>query len=264
MRAQTLLAFSLLLAPLTARAATAPTLSAEMANTTNNLQRAVWACEAGAPAFAKSAGQGTRFFLGTIDPAAARATPLPLALNETRLSGFGQISNNSGWFNISFDCNLRPDLMQAKSFSFAIQSPVKMSDAPPQSHIATMPNADEIPWSADFTATPQLTHGTGKDQDFFASCTSGSTTIQLRLAHSLGWLKPGDHVVTTITDGRNSALYIAELTAAPNIAIPTSDPLWRWLGKGKTLLINIGGEYVYEVSQNGSGQAVTGFLHACR
>jgi hypothetical protein len=140
-----------------------------------------------------------------------------------------------------------------------------MTDAAPsQSHIAATPNGGNILWSVTGTATPQLVHGAGKDQDFFASCTPGSGIMQLRLAHSLDWLQPGDRVVTTITDGPNSALYVAQTGAAPSIAIPASDPLWHWMGKGKSLLINIGGEYVYEVSQNESANAIAAFLKTCR
>jgi len=258
-----LLAMLLALAPYTASAAAAPVLPAELAATTNNLQRAVWACEAGAQARAKP---GTRFFLGIVENNAVQAEKPPLLLLGSQLSGFGQISNNQGWFNISFQCTVRPDLRQAKEFKFTVASPVQPPNAAPQPHIATAPDADKMPWLLSGTTALQLAHGKGKDQDFRADCIRGSGTIQLRLTHSLPGLRPGNFLLTGITGGPNSALYVAETNARnmPGFTIAADDPLWTWMGTAKSLLVNLGGEFVYEVSQHDSAPAIAGFQQACR
>jgi hypothetical protein len=252
-------------APLSALAA-APVLPSEMATSANNLQRAVWACEAGGQALSKP---GERFFLGVTDNDPSQAAKPPLSLQGSKLSGFGQISNDRGWFNIQFDCTLRPDLRQAAEFNFAVLSPVQPADQPaPEPQPTKIPNAAETRWSVRGSTPVQLVHGAGQNQDFLASCVPASNMVRIALGHSLPHLRPGNFVTAGITDGPNSALYVAEIGAGkdamPSFILPAHDPLLGWMGKGAALHINLGGEDAYDVSQKDSATAVASFLTACR
>jgi hypothetical protein len=121
MSARNVFALLLLLAPLPGLGAAALALPAQMLSSTNKLQRAVWACEAGGQALSQPEGeQGTRFFLGLVAPTTSQAAKPPLRLFGGRLSGFGQISNRHRWLNIRFDCALRPDLLQAARLKFTV------------------------------------------------------------------------------------------------------------------------------------------------
>jgi len=264
--------FGLLLsAPGTALAATAPPLSKTMAQDTNDLQRAVWACEAGAPVLAsiKPAGTKPRFFLGVVDSGAgARAVP-PLTLSAKRLSGLGQISTDKGWSNIRFDCTLSPGLDQARTFTFDIVSPVKASSQPPASSPAS--TNSRMTWQVD-TNPPMLTHGVPDtdDQDFSAHCTAKSGTITIALSNTVSGLKAGDFVTVGISSGPKSGLYVGRgvLDEEAGVAVPavtiSDDPLVDWMAARSTLLINIGQETVYSVSLNGSAAAVRTFENGCR
>ena len=260
-----------LIAPLPALAA-APVLPADTANAINNLQRAVWACEAGGQSLSKpGTASGTRFFLGVVENTPAQAAKPPLVLLGLRLSGFGQISNNRGWFNIRFDCTLRPDFMQVQEFNYAVFGPAQMTDrspAPPSP--ASAPKAEKMRWSVTGTIALLLSHGAGQAWDFRATCVRSNGSIQILLPHSLERLRPGNFFVASITDGPNSALYVAETgagtgdAALPSITILADDPLWSWMGAGPPLHINLGSEVVYDVNQDNSGGAIVSFLHGCR
>ncbi len=257
-----------LIAPLPAPAASAPILPLAMASSTNDLQRAVWACEAAAPSLSKpGSADGTRFFLGTVENTPPQAEKPPLLLLGLRLLGFGQISNNQGWFNIRFDCALRPDFMQAKEFNAALLGPARVTEpSSVQPSLAPAP----MRWSVTGATSLQLVHAAGQTWDFRATCVRSSGLIEIHLPHSLQRLEPGNFFVTSITDGPGSALYVAQTgsgtadAALPGFAIQAADPLWRWIGPGKSLHINLGGEVVYDVNQDDSGKVLAGFLQACR
>lgn len=259
--------------PGTAFAATAPILSKAMAQNTNDLQRAVWACEAGAPilAPAKPAAIKPRFFLGVVDSTANSRTGPPFTLGTGRLSGMGQISTDKGWSNIRFTCALSPSLDQARTFSFEILSPVATSSSPPSSSGAAS-GSDRRAWHVDGVDPLILTHGVPEtdDRDFIARCAAKSGTISITLSRTVTGLKPGDYVIVGITSGSKSGLYVGRgvLDDELGIAMPVftigKDPLIAWIAAGTGLSINIGQETVYAVSLKSSAAAIQTFENGCR
>lgn len=255
----------------TAALAEAPQLSDDMAKNTNDLQRAVWACEGGDSTFenAKAAGNGPRFFLSTVDASANRNEP-PLTLKGNSLSGLGSLSNDKGWFNIKFDCTLSPDLRQPTAFQFETLNPIPTSKTPAQPNVAKAGNAAQMQWTAETGGRPTLVHGVPEtdDRDFYAGCTNGKVEVQLQ--NTVPWLKAGNFVNVSISDGSMSGLYVAKPVMddesgafIPVIALDPKDPLPEWIAKGNNLLINIGSEYVYQVSLKGSAKAAKAFVIAC-
>jgi hypothetical protein len=243
-----------------------------MTQDTNDLQRAVWACEAGAPvlASAKSAGIKPRLFLGVVDSAAGSRTDPPLTLGAGRLSGLGQISTDKGWSNIRFSCALSRGLDQAKTFAFDILSPVKPSSEPPSSSAASA--NDRMTWHVDGTDPLVLLHGVPEtnDRDFSARCTAKSGTIIITLPRTVTGLKAGDYVTVGISSGPKSGLYIGRgvLDEQLGVAVPAitidEDPLTGWMAARSGLLINIGQETVYAMPLKGSAAAVRTFENGCR
>ncbi|MGX9115628.1 hypothetical protein ACWTU6_02870 [Mesorhizobium sp. BHbsci] len=185
-------------------AAEAPTLPADLSKNSNDLQRAVWACEGGAQFFQEGSGQKgsvrTRFFLGTVDASASRSEQ-PLTLQDNRLSGLGSLSDDKGWSNIRFDCTLSPDLRKPTAFKFEVVSPIPESSSPPDDSDAAKAADAGKNWSVDASGPIVLTHGETDDRDFVASCVKSSGEIQVSLTNTLKWLKDGSYVTVGISGG---------------------------------------------------------------
>ncbi len=246
-------------------------LPADMLASTNALQRAAWACEAGAATLAQPASAGQRFFLGVADPSGAYNKKAPLALSGTTLTGLGNLSDAAGFSDISFSCTLSDDFRQASAFSFDVLGPTPASDTPP-SAVATAPSVADMVWMTGGEATLSLVHGVPEtdDVDFSASCDRGSDAISVSLSDTVPGLSADSYATVGITSGGNSALYVAQgvmndgLGAfMPTLTLPAGDPLTGWIETGNTLLINIGSEVVYEVSLKGSAKPARDFAAAC-
>ena len=246
-------------------------LPADMLASTNALQRAAWACEAGAAKLAQPASAGQRFFLGVADPSGAHNKQAPLALSGTVLTGLGNVSDATGFSDIGFSCTLSDDLRQASAFSFDVLGPTPASDTPP-SAVAAAPNVADMVWTTAGDASLSLVHGVPEtdDIDFSASCARGSDAVSMSLSHTVSGLSTDSYATIGVTSGGNSALYVAQgvmndsLGAfMPTLDLPTGDPLIGWMETGNTLLINIGSEVVYEVSLKGSAKPARDFAAAC-
>jgi hypothetical protein len=262
----------LLSLPETAVAASAPALSKTVTQNTNGLQRAVWACEAGAPILARTipAEIKPRFFLGVADAGAeARGKP-PLSLGAGELSGLGQVSTDKGWSNIRFTCGLSPALDRAKTFTFAILSPVAGISTRPSSGAAS--NGSRRTWQVDNLNPLKLVHTVPEtdDQDFRADCVKESGTINVTMMQTVMGLKAGDYVTISISSGARSGLYVGRgvLDKESGAVVPVftidRDPLIAWMSAGSSLLVNIDQETVYTISLNGSAAAVRTFEVGCR
>ncbi|TIS95543.1 hypothetical protein [Mesorhizobium sp.] len=258
-----------------ASAAEAPRLSADLSKNSNDLQRAVWACEGGATSFQEGSGQKssgrTRFFLGTVGASASRSEQ-PLTLKENRLSGLGSLSNDKGWSSIRFDCTLSPDLRKPMAFKFDILSPIPDSSSPPDDSDAAKAADTGKNWYVDTSGPIVLTHGVKEtdDRDFVASCAKSSGKIQVSLTNTVKWLKDGNYVTVGISGGPGSGLYVGRGVIDDNlgVAMPVfkasaKDPLLGWIASGSSLHINLGGESTYDVSLKGSAQAARAFAAAC-
>jgi hypothetical protein len=255
----------------TAAFAQAPKLSEGMARNTNDLQRAAWACEGGASSFesGKAAGNGARFFLGTVDASGNRNEP-PLILKGNSLSGLGSLSDGKGWFNIKFDCTLSADLRQPTAFKFETLNPIPASTTSPQPSVARTADGDEMKWTAQTGDSARLVHGVPETdrQDFYAGCSKGRIEVQLQ--NTVSWLKAGTFASVSISDGSLSGLYVAKPVMddesgafIPVISLDAKDPLPQWIARGNNLHINIAAESVYDVPLRGSAQAAKTFAAAC-
>jgi hypothetical protein len=256
-------------------AAEAPVLPADLSKNSNDLQRAVWACEGGATSFQQGSGQKdsgrARFFLGTVDASASRSEP-PLALQDNRLSGLGSLSNDKGWSNIRFDCTLSPDLRKPTAFKFEVVSPIPNDSSPPDDSEAAKAASAGKSWYVDTSGPIVLTHGVKEtdDRDFIASCVKSSGEIQVSLTQTRKWLKDGNYVTVGISGGPGSGLYVGRGMTDDNlgVAMPVfkasaKDPLLSWIASASSLHINLGGESTYDVSLKGSAQAAKAFAAAC-
>lgn len=263
----------LVLTPMPALASNPPPLSKVTARNANDLQRAVWVCEAGAQslASARSSG-GSRFFLGVVDHDAGLNKQSPLMLLAGHLSGLGQVSTGHGWSNIRFTCGLSPALDRAKSFTFTIVSSVKMNSSPQPDAAKAIGNA-RMTWHVDGTDPLMLVHGIKEtdDQDFVARCAAKSGTIEIHLTRTVSWIKPGDYVTVSMVIGGKSLLYVARGVmddnlgaAVPVFSVETEDGLVTSIGAAGELLINIGAETAYSVPLGGSASPASSFTKACR
>jgi hypothetical protein len=264
-----------------AKAGAAP-LPAPLANRINPLQRAAWACESGAPALLKTPQAATRstgrqrFFLSSADISAQQTAQPSLRLQGGHLRGVGRLADDRGWSNIRFDCTLSQDLRQASAFTFQMLSAIPDSadsTPPPQPSVLKAADADRMRWYVDGAGPLRLVHGIKEtdNRDFVASCVKGSGTIKVALTQTTKWLHAGNYVTVGIASGAGSGLYIGigvaddnTGAALPVLSVETVDPLLGWLASGKSLLINLGGELVYEVALTGSGPAASAFRAACR
>lgn len=253
----------------------APVLPEKMAHDTNDLQRAAWACESGAATFMQqpdTAGRA-RLFLGTVDASANVNDKPALTLQGNRLSGFGKMSDDRGWSNIRFECSLSQDLRQATAFKADLLSSIPQGKGPPpQSGVIKAADSDRMSWRVEAPGPVGLVHGVPEtdDDDFRASCLKGMGEIHVDLTNTVKGLKPSGYVTVNITSGSGSGLYIAHGAmddeagvALPAFSASTKDPLWHWMATGKSLLVNIGSDYVYEVSLKGSTQSVKALIAAC-
>ncbi len=232
----------------------------------NALQRAVWACEAGAQSRSST---HARFFLGTVDHAAGLGDQPPLILAGGTLTGLGQSANDKGWFNLRFTCRLTPALDKAQSFSAAVLSVVKPSDAVPAPAI---PAATGKTWYVAGTDTVTLIHGVREtdDRDFLATCAAKSGMAQIRLAHTARWLTAGGYATIAITANGKSLLYVARGVmdenlgaVVPVIPVPPGDPLFAQMATGTRLSVTIGADTVYSVLLGGAGAPVRSFTVGC-
>ena len=252
------------LAALGGPALAAPPLDPAMAANANPLQRAVWACEAGAPSLAPAKGH-TRFFLASAG--ADGAAEPPLNLTATRLTGTGLLSDDRGWSVILYACTISFDLRQARAFTFSVVRKQTAPSATPP--VSATTNARRV-WGSDGHI---LTHGVPEtdDRDFRADCSSTVGKVDVSLSNTVSWLKAGGRVTVTLGDGRHSALYVATGTLneesgapMPEFTVSADDPLFAWMAAGKTLLINIGGDLAYAVPLTGSASSLRAFTVACR
>jgi hypothetical protein len=264
-----ILCFSIMATSFSASAASSPILSKTIAANSNDLQRAVWACEAGAQAL--SPVKGARFFPGLLDAAATSSATAPLTLTAGRLEGIGQMSGTKGWSNIRFVCTLSPGLDQAKSFTYTVLSPVKAGDgvmAPPPS---VRPR--DMNWYVEGTNPVSLVHGVPQTdyRDFIALCVPKSGTSKVYLTQTKPGLKAGDAELIGVTAGGKSGLYVARGVMNDNLGVvvpvldvPAGDLLTVGSATAADLQINIGAEYVYSISLTGSAAAGSAFTASCK
>ncbi|MGI4813842.1 MAG: hypothetical protein ACRYG5_11490 [Janthinobacterium lividum] len=247
-------AAALMLGPVQTFAAVgAPALGPEVLEQTNDLQRAVWACENGANFFLQKAwarGVSPRFFLGSADPSAPLGGAAPLVLDAShRLSGYGRLSNAHGWFNVRFACGLRADLRQPLSFRFETLAPIPAT-APPSASVSASANppagtssdasasaaasdaTDPAERKADTAAARKrwyvttgdpvvLQHGVKEtdDRDFRAQCTKGTETMQVTLSSTLPSLTKDGYLTVSVTDGTHTGLYLARAMVDENLGV---------------------------------------------
>jgi hypothetical protein len=244
----------------------APVLPKATAASANDLQRAVWACEAGAQA---KAAAHSRFFLGTVDHGAGPGDQPPLVLTGSTLTGLGQASNDKGWFNIGFTCSLTPALDAARSFTPHGLWPVKPSDAVPSPAI---PAATGKTWYVGGADRLTLTHGVREtdDRDFVATCNAKSGAVDIRLTRSAPWLKAGGYATIAITANGKSLLYVARGALDENLgavipvmSVPAGDPLFAQMTAGADMSITIGADVVYAVLLKGAAAPVRSFVAGC-
>jgi hypothetical protein len=266
----------LLPASTTAVASQPPPLPKQIAANANDLQRAVWACEAGARYLApgsKTTSVPPRFFLGSVSAGGALADKLPLVLDGGHLSGLGRLSTDQGWSTIRFECALSSTLGQATAFTFESLSPITedRSEAPPPA--AARARGARMSWYVEGADTPTLVHGIRQtdDRDFAASCVAHSGNIKVALTNTVRWLKAENYVTVSLSNGPGSGLYVARGVMDDNLAatvpvftVNPDDPLVGWMTAGRSLLINIGGDLAYDVPLTGSARAVRRFEAACR
>ncbi len=253
----------------------APQLPASIAAGANDLQRAAWACEAGAPILA--AGSTTaktgriRYFLSGAGEAGTNEAPL--VLGGARLAGLGWLSDDKGWSVIRFSCALTPDLRRATSFGFSVVAEAAAANGDPTASDSTAaPPASARTWQVR-PSMAMLAHSVEEtdDRDFRADCVPHSGKVSILLSQTVPWLKSNGFVVVTLGDGTRSALYVAKAaaseqagTAMPEIQIAADDPLLSWMSTGKTLLINVGRDVSYSVPLSGADDPVRAFTVACR
>ena len=249
-----------------ALAATAPRLSLTLAASANDLQRAAWACEAGAPVLA---GQARYFLSGAGE--AGTAEP-PLVLGARRLTGLGWRSDDQGWSVIRFRCALTPDLRRATAFSSSVLAQAK---APTGDPTAQAPPSQALSpskvWSADLQAA-HLDYGVPQtdDVDFRVRCIPHSGRVVVSLGNTVEWLKAGGYVVLSLGDGDHTGLYVArgvvdEESGAdmPVVEVPADDPLFASMAGGRSLLINVGRDLAYSLPLAGAAGPVRAFAAVC-
>jgi hypothetical protein len=266
-----------LLALMGAVASAAAPLPVKLAAGANDLQRAVWACEAGGESLRTPPKAGevrSRFFLGTVDNSAHKRDESPLILQGTHLSGLGNLSNDRGWSNMRFDCTLSRDLREGKTFKFEIVSPIPANNAlPPTSGPTKAPAARKATWYVKGANPEYLFHGIKEtdDRDFVASCANGSGKVEVILTNTVKWRKKDNYVTVSITSRDGAGLYIGRGILDDNLGVTVpiftvdiKDPLLSLIATGSSLHINIRSEAVYDVSLKSAAQAVKNFSSACR
>ncbi len=252
---------------------------------TNKLQRAVWACEAGAQKFsAQKANQSTpRFFLNGADRSAAQelGSSPPLLLLGNKLGGIGRMSDDDGWHNIHFECTLTPDLKVATAFEIKRQwkMPVNTHEVPQSPAISA--STPKMAWHAgtEGPALKTLTFGIPEtdDRNFMMSCLPGSNMIVIPLTQTIRGLQSDHYSAVTITAGSYTGLYIARgaLDEGSGAVMPVltvdlaNDPLLQKIRKDQNLHINISGELAYDVmgqsaAKPGAGALVQRFENICK
>jgi hypothetical protein len=99
--------------------------------------------------------------------------------------------------------------------------------------MSVAPSKDAMRWSVTGATILHLVSGAPNDaaQDFVVSCVRRSGFVQITLTHSLAGLRAGYLLVTSITDGPHSALYLAQIGpgngAMPSITLVANDPLFQ-------------------------------------
>ena len=192
-----------------ATAAKAPRLPASVAAGANDLQRAAWACEAGAPVLAPAPGNAGRVRYFLTGGGEAGASEAPLVLGGARLAGLGWLSDDKGWSVIRFSCALTPDLRRATSFGYSV---IAQAAAPSGDPTTSEPAAATPPKLRTWQVRPStatLTHSVEEtdDRDFRADCVPHSGRITIVLSQTVPWLKPEGFAVVTMGDGTRSGLY---------------------------------------------------------
>ena len=256
-------------------AARAPRLTDAVAASANDLQRAAWACEAGAPALAAASdatktGQ-VRYFLAAAGVAAADEPPL--VLTPGHLVGVGLLSDDLGWSVIRFRCTLASDLRQAKVFTFSILARAKTPVGDPTSSASLREAARPAKnWNTELKRAT-LSYGVPhtEDIDFWAECRTGVGSVSLQMGRTVDWLKKDGYVVLTLGEGSRSGLYVARGALdeeagsyMPAVTISPGDSLFEWLTTGTTLSIDVGGDLAYTLPLKGAAAPAQAFAAACR
>jgi len=194
-----------------------------------------------------------------------------LTLSGARLTGVGRLSDASGWSSVRFACALSPGLDRATAFSFeALPAPVAASAT--DFKVERAANSERMAWSMDGARTLTLSHGVAQtdDRDLRADCERASGAISVALTRTVPSLRAGEFATVAMSTGPFSGLYIAqgkpdEAVAAvlPVLSLDANDPLFSSVSKGRSLLVNLSGELVYEVSLKGSARAARQFVAAC-
>ncbi|MEP6786267.1 MAG: hypothetical protein ABI898_11070 [Sphingomonadales bacterium] len=264
------LGLGIMVAPFAVSAAPAPILSKTIAASANDLQRAVWACEAGAQAL--SPVKGVRFFPGLIDTTTVSGATAPLALSAGRLEGVGQMSGAKVWSNIRFVCTLSPALDRARTFTYTVLSPVKFTNKVPASQPTKVSNDRKV-WYVEGTNLVSLVHGVAQtdNRDFLARCVPKSGVATVYLSRTKPEFKAGDAELIGVTAGGKSGLYVARGVlddnlgvVVPVLEVPNSDLLTSGSAAATELQINIGAQDVYTISLKGSAEPSAAFTKACK
>jgi hypothetical protein len=255
-------------------AALAPRLPPALAANANDLQRAAWACEAGAPVLAPSSATAksvpARYFLAGAGEAGTAEPPLVLGSHD--LSGFGWLSDDRGWSVIRFRCALAPDLRRATAFGYSVLARAKAPASDPTGSEARKDATSRSrTWSADLQEA-SLLHGVPQtdDIDFSARCKPHSGRVTVSATRTVAWLKTGGYVVLALGDGAHNGLYVArgryqeEVGARmPEFSVPADAPLFDWMENGRILLVNVGGDLAYSVPLKGAPVPVRDFRTVC-
>ena len=256
------------------RADQPPRLPLSIARGANDLQRAAWACEGGAPVLTPAAAPAAgrmRFFLS--GGGESGTDEAPLVLVDGKLSGIGWLSDDRGWSVIRFQCSLARDLRRATAFNFwVIAKAAAPSGDPTAPDSLARPSAKIRTWMVQ-PATATLSHSVPEtdDRDFRADCVPHSGEVSILLTQSVPWLKKDGYVVVTLGDGTRSGLYVARAKPneeggafVPDVSVAASDPLFTLMAEGKTLLVNVGRDVAYGVPLAGATEPVKAFSAVCR
>ena len=258
-----------------AAAVQAPRIAASIAAGANDLQRAAWACEAGAPSLVSAQVLGpsgvARYILSGAGESGA-AEP-PLVLGSGKLSGFGWLSDDRGWSVIRFQCVLAKDLRRATAFSYTVLAKAGAPTGDPTApEVAPKSGGRAKAWAVA-SAMATLSHGIDQtdDRDFRADCIPHSGRASLVLNQTVPWLKKDGFVVVSLGDGARSALYVArarydEATTkyVPEISLAADDSLFDWIGSAQTLFVNIGRDLAYSLPLAGAAEPAGAFAAVCR
>lgn len=265
--------------PVTALAGTmtAPRVPENVVQTTNQLQRAVYACELGSRTLATSPAldAGDMMLLGAIGPNAGAYQKPVLRLQGTSLVGLAVLEEDQGPWMTRVSCELTQDLAQATSFSFKKLAPISdAGTAPKVDRPQLLSEPSRAKWQIQQNETEAyLMHGVPEtdDRDFYSSCDlkSGKFTwflpyvpasftadTQMTMTVFAKPLKAMGLYIINATYDDNSGAYLA------TAEIRTEDPVLDWLSEADHLTYSIGVTDV-TFSLAGSAIAAKSFAQLC-